>query len=284
VESVLGEKSLPFSGSSDTIQVFRHALSLDEHRVKFKPSFCTGGKREDQRTEDETDVKEVFFAGAHSGTFRFSPYSWFVAYQCPPDVGGGSVKNGTRHSLARISLRWMIRECFINQTGIIFDAHMVNQVGLDINSIDKAPEALPSAGSRSSASARFSLTSVVTVPALWLWNKVPQFRPLPAREWDFEGEAQEELNDALSPINDQLKIHPIWYLMELVRRKLHPQIHLHRRRATDTVSKNPLRRRRTARASCLSRHSSFVAYHRSPAADSVTDFHWLSADILEKAG
>jgi hypothetical protein len=85
-------------------------LALDEHRVKFIPSFCTGGKpkhkeadskasehnevmseigqlRIDRRQESgtsykhelhvnvmigqPTDVEEVFFAGAHAGTFRF---------------------------------------------------------------------------------------------------------------------------------------------------------------------------------------------------------------------
>ena len=93
---------------------FRHALALDEHRVKFIPSFCTGGKPKAARTEtkvsehsvaasensndknnkmerrqrsgksyeyelhvnamtgSETDVEEVFFAGAHCGMF------WFV--------------------------------------------------------------------------------------------------------------------------------------------------------------------------------------------------------------
>jgi uncharacterized protein (DUF2235 family) len=69
VESVGSEKKLPFSRSSDTVEVFRHALSLDEHRVKFEPSFCTPETPKDQRT----DVKEVFFAGVHCGTLQLSP-------------------------------------------------------------------------------------------------------------------------------------------------------------------------------------------------------------------
>ena len=72
VESVgITSKSLPSSHSTTTIKVFRQALSLDEHRVKFKPSFCIGGKPKDQRADDETDVKEVFFAGVHCGTLWF---------------------------------------------------------------------------------------------------------------------------------------------------------------------------------------------------------------------
>jgi len=33
------------------------------------------------------------------------------------DVGGGSVKNETHNSLARIPLRWMIREIFLAEAG-----------------------------------------------------------------------------------------------------------------------------------------------------------------------
>ena len=108
-------KHLPFSGSNNAIVHFRHALALDEHRVKFLPSFCTGGKPKAERTETktsdhsdvpsgnshnkierrqrsgksyeyenhvnamtgpETDVEEVFFAGAHCGTFWFFDPQW----------------------------------------------------------------------------------------------------------------------------------------------------------------------------------------------------------------
>ena len=109
VQSVgLIPKHLPFSGSNNAILHFRHALALDERRVKFFPSFCTGGKPKVEKTDTktsehsdvaskdshnrierrqrsgksyeyelhvnsltgpETDVEEVFFAGAHCGTF-----------------------------------------------------------------------------------------------------------------------------------------------------------------------------------------------------------------------
>jgi hypothetical protein len=86
VESVgVRAESLPFSGSNNAIKVFRHALALDEHRVMFIPTFCTGGKPRDQQMnptnlgtdsegmiQEETDVKEVFFAGVHCGTLSFS--------------------------------------------------------------------------------------------------------------------------------------------------------------------------------------------------------------------
>ena len=99
-------KHLPFSGSNNAIVFFRHALALDEHRVKFIPFFWTLGKPEvkvpdalqlgpsrptsedphhkterrehsgasydfetrmNAMTGPPTDVEEVFFAGAHCG-------------------------------------------------------------------------------------------------------------------------------------------------------------------------------------------------------------------------
>jgi uncharacterized protein (DUF2235 family) len=102
VQSVgLIPRHLPFSGSNNAIVHFRHAIALDEHRVKFVPSFCTGGKSKADKDKHEewrkkhshreqsgsvatyetavnessgidTDVLEVFFAGAHCGKSRFS--------------------------------------------------------------------------------------------------------------------------------------------------------------------------------------------------------------------
>jgi hypothetical protein len=117
VQSVgLVPKHLPFSGSNNAIVHFRHALSLDEHRVKFIPFFCTGKPKRDATdsktsqpddaasqnhrhkverrqhsegsqaeeyenhvnalTGPDSDVEEVFFAGAHCGTLRL-----FLAYE-----------------------------------------------------------------------------------------------------------------------------------------------------------------------------------------------------------
>ena len=47
---------------------FRHALALDERRVKFLPEYANGGHgpsvKDDGTTEG--DIKEVWFAGSHS--------------------------------------------------------------------------------------------------------------------------------------------------------------------------------------------------------------------------
>ena len=48
---------------------FRHALALDERRVKFLPEYANGGHgpsvKDDGTTEG--DIKEVWFAGCHTG-------------------------------------------------------------------------------------------------------------------------------------------------------------------------------------------------------------------------
>jgi hypothetical protein len=50
--------------------VFRHALALDERRVKFLPEYVNGGLGPDASgNKDELkhcDVKEVWFSGTHS--------------------------------------------------------------------------------------------------------------------------------------------------------------------------------------------------------------------------
>ena len=139
------------------------------------------------------------------------------------DIGGGSVENETRHSLARITLRWMIRECFKTNTGIVFDAHMLqHEAGLDIESIMKAPT-LPSSPLPSPHSSSFisekdrsesptSLTSRYR-PLSWIKGKPSRDNAKKEPKPPFKGEYQEELDDAISPIYDQLK-HWYWKWME----------------------------------------------------------------------
>ncbi|KZV61054.1 WD40 repeat-like protein [Peniophora sp. CONT] len=75
---------------------FRHALALDERRVKFLPEYANGGAGP-SKSQSETvsgsspHTKEVWFAGTHS------------------DVGGGNIENKDLNN-TRPSLRWMFSE------------------------------------------------------------------------------------------------------------------------------------------------------------------------------
>ena len=284
VQSVgLIPKHLPFSGANNAVVNFRHALALDERRVKFMPFFCTtpgkpkdggaadskisnqaeghrhpktvtGRERSDTSldyesgvnalTGPDTDVEEVFFAGAHCG--KHSPFrsqKIIVHIYHLQDVGGGSVANDVHHSLARIPLRWMIRECFKLKSGIIFDACMLkHEVGFDVNPKDglvlKAPTPLAPESHHldwpgDTALKGFALhrvplaiLSTLATPFAWVGKKLSKLRyqkPPETRykfttatsKFQFEGsEALEELKDALCPIFDQLNMHWYWKVME----------------------------------------------------------------------
>jgi Uncharacterized alpha/beta hydrolase domain (DUF2235) len=83
---------LPFAASDTFIRYFRHAISLDECRAKFKANFYHLRRRDDEKgikfgemprsnhqhpkskMEGDygprvTDVLEVWFAGCHGGNF-----------------------------------------------------------------------------------------------------------------------------------------------------------------------------------------------------------------------
>ncbi|KAF4618199.1 hypothetical protein D9613_011530 [Agrocybe pediades] len=94
IGTVRGAKMLP--GTIDGMKhvcFFRHALALDERRVKFLPEYAHGGKGPDQEATsgDIPHTKEVWFAGTHS------------------DIGGGNTLNPSLDR-TRPPLRWMVYE------------------------------------------------------------------------------------------------------------------------------------------------------------------------------
>ncbi|KAF8597982.1 hypothetical protein BDV93DRAFT_478920 [Ceratobasidium sp. AG-I] len=141
----------------------------------------------------KTDVKEVWFAGAHS------------------DVGGGSVPNETPHHLARIPLRWMIRECFTNNTGILFHSAELEELGLSPDAlwpVVKTP-ILPTediAGSYGRVASKNLATE--TLP-----NNVARSAKNPF----LVSSQSEEAEDALSPIYDKLSLSRWWRILEVLQ-------------------------------------------------------------------
>ncbi|KDQ30789.1 hypothetical protein PLEOSDRAFT_1035733 [Pleurotus ostreatus PC15] len=209
-------RRLPFTTSNTVVRTFRHAVALDERRAKFKAnlwnkplpheenlgtsktpkhsSFIRISEEEHELTQLErqyselqgkpTDIEEVWFAGCHC------------------DVGGGSVSNKTKHSLARISLRWMIRECFKTNTGIMFDAERLKNVGLDPQTLH--PFVTPRPPSPAPSTAPSEKEGLLSRP------------PSPFPPVASVSEEEEELLDALSPKYDQLKLKPFWWILEFI--------------------------------------------------------------------
>ncbi|EGN94934.1 hypothetical protein SERLA73DRAFT_95550, partial [Serpula lacrymans var. lacrymans S7.3] len=76
-------KDLPGTLDSGHICYFRHALALDERRVKFLPEYVQGGVMEKRPRAMQMDrrprVKEVWFTGTHSDIR--SPSSLWMSYE-----------------------------------------------------------------------------------------------------------------------------------------------------------------------------------------------------------
>ncbi|KAF9225174.1 hypothetical protein BS17DRAFT_730406 [Gyrodon lividus] len=239
-------RRLPFTKASDNIRYFRHAMALDERRVRFKANYWNRPTKEDcelgvkrhemphsdtkvikepslndhhhetlpelerhySQTTTETDVEEVWFAGVHT------------------DVGGGSVVNGTRNSLARIPLRWMIRQCFKTGTGIMFHRSMFKQIGMDPATlyphvVERPPAIYQSPLSPSEPSTPNSLTRLTIPPPQVIKNDPTVV--VYSDGGTFLTEEDEDLADALCPTYDQLKLAPYWWILEVIPQKLHYQ-------------------------------------------------------------
>ncbi|KAF8752990.1 O-acetylhomoserine ami [Rhizoctonia solani] len=194
----------------------------DKRRHKRGPSdsvaHAIGGKR---ISRAETDVEEVWFAGAHT------------------DVGGGSVKNGERYSLARISLRWMIRQCFKCNTDQIPEAStsispsaLLPRIRTRSYSMrDAYPPITPHLRHRQVTLMdrldrhRAQLSGKVDpyepyFPVHWSMATGHELRDYGADAWEprepFINEEVEDYKDALSPIYDQLSINWWWWILEFL--------------------------------------------------------------------
>ncbi|KIM78387.1 hypothetical protein PILCRDRAFT_75759 [Piloderma croceum F 1598] len=216
---ILSGRRLPFTRSNNHIRFFRHAISLDERRARFKVNLWNRPTEEDYKkgipkrtmprhktpshkkslndlereftdSDRPTDTEEVWFSGAHC------------------DIGGGSILNGTRHALARIPLRWMVRQCFLLRTGILFHKTMFKDIGLDPDTLypDVLPRPAPVPYTPDCLARKykdpinFAANDGVTVK----------------RKEAFINEEEEDLLDALTPIYDQLKLEKGWWILEVL--------------------------------------------------------------------
>ncbi|KAE9961203.1 hypothetical protein BLS_003231 [Venturia inaequalis] len=154
----------------------------------------------------KTDALEVWFMGAHA------------------DIGGGAVPNERRHMLSRIPLRWMLRQCFECNTGILFDVAALAEQGLDIHTLYPVyqPPTQPTAIPLNSVVERYETK---TLPAIQDRSKMlpigeepyiaPPFAPNSDHHYAHLPECTEEHFDSLEPLNDQLVQAKGWWLLEL---------------------------------------------------------------------
>lgn len=143
---------LPFSTHNGKTRVFRHALALDEWRVKFRQETWHY-----KLPEKVFSLKDLFWSTLTAPTKYMSDYvaDWFLSEDekerrdllkdlgeylaeeekrtARPvnikevwfagghaDVGGGAVSDLAKHDLSWIPLRWMIKEAIKSESNILF--------------------------------------------------------------------------------------------------------------------------------------------------------------------
>ena len=152
--------------------------------------------------------------------YFYSSQPLILSFSFHIDVGGGSVSNKTRHSLARIPLRWMIRECFKTNSGIMFNSESLVKIGLDPSTLyqDVAPR--PDALTVGPSNLiRDPPATPIPINIRALSIKLEKQRNLLKElgcEEDLGTEEEEELKDALSPNHDQLSIAKFWWILEIL--------------------------------------------------------------------
>ncbi|KAJ2924608.1 hypothetical protein H1R20_g12474, partial [Candolleomyces eurysporus] len=281
-------KRLPFTTSNTLVKTFRHAVSLDERRAKFKANLWNRPTSEEEKlglpdpshsaepnvpalskdaTVDSDEVSFLFkddkkrnektngqakkprqgrgmtlgIRTVNSDDKLMNAYEriysernermtdieevWFAGCHC--DVGGGSVSNKTRHSLARIPLRWMVREIFKAQTGILFITERLTEIGMDPSTlypfVVPRPDALPVGENKIR---NRPVKEIPIRPHMLLTKKsrptvADVSKPPPVTM--LASEEEEDLMDSLSPIYDQLKVKKAWWFLEIIPLQLRYQ-------------------------------------------------------------
>ncbi|KDR86025.1 hypothetical protein GALMADRAFT_205254 [Galerina marginata CBS 339.88] len=185
-------KRLPFTTFNTHVKNFCQALSLDEHRVRFKPNFFSRPTPEEMGLGLKWGEKHIpKTKPTRRHTLRELEH-----------VGGGAVKNEVRNNLARISLRWMIRECSKLKTGILFHRDSFKMAGLDPTTL------WPRVLNRPAPVVQFSGTPPKEKRDLSILVHNGAFADVD----DFVNE-EEDLADALSDKNDMLSISRSWWIM-----------------------------------------------------------------------
>ncbi|ESK88013.1 hypothetical protein Moror_10818 [Moniliophthora roreri MCA 2997] len=205
-------RTLPFTNSNKGIRVFRHALSLDERRAKFKANLFhrppPGGDLSKASTEAED-----FIAGRRNSLASLLKHRkkgdakqqslppqievtdqgpvcdvlevWFSG--CHSDVGGGAVLNTEPQSLANITLRWMVRQVVESQCGIQFTSAAMAELAIPL----------------------------ITIPTIQDSRKPGLVQTRPDQPLDNQDRALDKV-DASMPLHDELKIDPLWWILEIV--------------------------------------------------------------------
>ncbi|KIK47266.1 hypothetical protein CY34DRAFT_74473 [Suillus luteus UH-Slu-Lm8-n1] len=250
---VLLSRNLPFTDSNTLIKTFRHALALDERRVRFQPELYhrpqtdtpdpefikpkfQGMKRSFTKTilrrrskieiaaENPPCVKEqTSIEAPDTPDTEPTPLSdvmevWFPG--CHTDIGGGNVENSVKVSLAQVTLRWMVEQVILSNCGIVFDEEALERVGMPLSSfpISKTPPATEDLPDKSHPILDIPNLGAAPVDAVSPFAEAPL--PTPSSPLTDPPTTPSLPNpqtcDALAPLFDQLQLQKAWWLLEIL--------------------------------------------------------------------
>lgn len=197
-------------------EIKKHEGDKDKQQELLEKQFDKENPTEQHHRQ--TDVLEVWFAGCHA------------------DVGGGAVPNEERHMLSRVPLRWMIRQCFECDTGILFDTAALAETGIDVQTLWPVyiPQKKPVVGPSPTMVEKYESGALPPLQrrstALDIEKDKRKVKkeadvPWPARDTEAERsrlqrdlallpEQVEDHFDAMEPINDQLVQAKGWWVLE----------------------------------------------------------------------
>lgn len=144
--------------------------------------------------------------------------------QC--DIGGGNVANDEKYIAANIPLRWMIREVFRCNIGVLWDIESLQRVvGLEYqmlypNVIISIPK-LDDDSIHSTTDHSSMCTGTICTPRDGP-HSLDGHEHVRGDRVYYDDDP--ELKDALSELFDQLKISPIWWALEFLPMKGRKQI------------------------------------------------------------
>jgi len=207
--------------------IFGHT-STSEKSPKHNGATASPPSESKKDKEEKSDIEQTIFSSLFDSS-NISPTKtnvkevWFMG--CHADVGGGAVPNSERHMLSRIPLRWMIRQCFECETGILFTTAALAETGIDMQSvypvyqIPKKPVVGPSPGTVERYEKGLLPELVRRVSALGGGKKVVNGVGTDEAfndklEIEILPEQVEDHFDALASINDQLVQARGWWILE----------------------------------------------------------------------
>jgi uncharacterized protein (DUF2235 family) len=209
-QSTLSSRSGVHSPTNGSLS--RRVSVSDQNGTADSTPFPLRGRQKTDELPNETDVLEVWFVGQHA------------------DVGGGAAKNEVRHKLSQTPLRWMIRQCFECNTGIIFKTHNLASEGLDVHTLWPVytPLTRPKVGPPPSIMEKYDAGSIAPISRrATVLAPVNEADPLGlhdvklyedayhnALHADWVPEQVEDYFDCISTIHDQLIMAKTWWILE----------------------------------------------------------------------